>query len=69
MSIISYFNKRVKLLSIFDLKLAQIATALLMWIVIKIFPVLAKVDYFWLTIPLVLIAIRLFYVFYVKKEA
>lgn len=56
-------------MSIFDLKLAQVAAALLMWIVIKFFPVLGKVDYFWLAIPLVLIAIRLFYVFYVKKES
>ncbi|MBN2017021.1 MAG: hypothetical protein JW794_02640 [Candidatus Cloacimonetes bacterium] len=69
MKIIDYFNNRVQRLSIFDMKLAQLASALLIWIVIKVFPVLAKVDYFWLIIPLVLIATRLFYVFYVKKEA
>jgi len=55
-------------MGIFDLKLSQIAAALLMWIVLKLFPVLVKVDYIWLAIPIVLISIRLFYVVYVKKE-
>ncbi len=68
MNIIQYFNKRIKLMNIFDLKLAQIAAALAMWILIKIFPVLAKVDYIWLIIPIVLISVRLFYVVFAKKE-
>ena len=68
MNIISYFNKRIKLMNILDLKLAQIASALVMWIVIKIFPELTKVDYIWLVIPIVLISIRLFYVVFAKKE-
>lgn len=55
-------------MNIFDLKLAQVAAALVMWIVIKLFPVLAKVDYVWLIIPIMLIAIRLFYVVFAKKE-
>ncbi len=42
MNIIQFFNSRIKLMNIFDLKLAQIAAALVMWIVIKLFPVLAK---------------------------
>ena len=69
MNIISYFNKRMKLMNILDLKLAQIVAALVMWVVIKIFPVLTKVDYLWLIIPIVLISIRLFYVVFAKKEA
>ncbi len=69
MNIISYFNKRMKLMNILDLKLAQIVSALVMWVVIKIFPVLTKVDYIWLIIPIVLISIRLFYVVFAKKEA
>jgi len=69
MNIIQYFNKRIKLMSIFDLKLAQIAAALVMWVMIKIFPVLTKVDYIWLVIPIVLIVIRLFYVVFAKKVA
>lgn len=69
MNIISYFNKRMKLMNILDLKLAQIVSALVMWVVIKIFPVLTKVDYIWLIIPIVLISIRLFYVVFTKKEA
>jgi len=68
MNIIQYFNKRIKLMSIFDLKLAQITAALVMWVLIKIFPVLTKVDYIWLVIPIVLISIRLFYVVFAKKE-
>ncbi len=55
-------------MGLFDLKLAQIAAALVMWIVIKLFPVLTKVDYIWLVIPIVLISIRLFYVVFAKKE-
>ncbi len=69
MNIISYFNKRMKLMNILDLKLAQIVSALVMWVVIKIFPVLTKVDYVWLIIPIVLISIRLFYIVFAKKEA
>ena len=68
MNIIQYFNKRIKLMNIFDLKLAQIVAALAMWILIKIFPVLTKVDFAWLIIPIVLISIRLFYVVFAKKE-
>ncbi|MCD6330132.1 MAG: hypothetical protein J7M10_07290 [Candidatus Cloacimonetes bacterium] len=68
MNIIQFFNSRIKRMGIFDLKLSQIAAALLMWIVLKLFPVLVKVDYIWLAIPIVLISIRLFYVVYVKKE-
>ncbi|MDP8227736.1 MAG: hypothetical protein P9L89_08880 [Candidatus Celaenobacter polaris] len=69
MNIIQYFNKRIKLMDILDLKLAQIVAALVMWIVIKIFPVLTKVDYIWLIIPIILISIRLFYIVFAKKEA
>jgi len=69
MKIIQFFNNRIKRMNIFDLKLAQIAAALVMWIMIKLFPVLVKVDYVWLIIPIMLIAIRLFYVVFVKKEA
>jgi len=69
MNIIQFFNKRIKRMNIFDLKLTQIAAALVMWIVIKLFPVLAKVDYVWLIIPIMPIAIRLFYVVFAKKEA
>ncbi len=68
MNIIQFFNNRIKRMNIFDLKLAQVAAALVMWIVIKLFPVLAKVDYVWLIIPIMLIAIRLFYVVFAKKE-
>ena len=56
-------------MDILDLKLAQIVAALVMWIVIKIFPVLTKVDYIWLIIPIILISIRLFYIVFAKKEA
>jgi len=69
MNIIQFFNKRIKLMNILDLKLAQIVAALVMWIVIKIFPVLTKVDYIWLIIPIILISIRLFYIVFAKKEA
>ncbi len=69
MNIIQYFNKRIKLMDILDLKLAQIVAALVMWIVIKIFPVLTKVDYILLIIPIILISIRLFYIVFAKKEA
>jgi len=69
MNIIQFFNKRIKLMDILDLKLAQIVAALVMWIVIKIFPVLTKVDYIWLIIPIILISIRLFYIVFAKKEA
>ena len=69
MNIIQFFNKRIKLMNILDLKLAQIVAALVMWIVIKIFPVLTKVDYIWLIIPIVFISIRLFYIVFAKEEA
>lgn len=69
MNIIQFFNKRIKLMNILDLKLAQIVAALVMWIVIKIFPVLTKVDYILLIIPIILISIRLFYIVFAKKEA
>jgi len=68
MNIIDFFNERIKSLNLWDFKLAQLAALLFMWIVVKIFPSLLGVSFYWLVIPLVLVAFRLFYVIFLKKS-
>ncbi len=64
---IQYFNSRVKMLNIFDLKLLQATVMFLAIIIVKLIPRILEIDIWWFVLLLVLCLIKPFYVFFFKK--
>ncbi|MDP8269547.1 MAG: hypothetical protein P9L97_12555 [Candidatus Tenebribacter davisii] len=63
-----YFNKRLKeYFTIWDIKLAQIAAMFLLIILIKLIPEIITLNYWVYIVGLIITAIRLFYVLFIKK--
>ena len=67
MRIIRYFNDRVKRLTIFDVKLAQLCAIFVALILVKLIPQIMDIDIRWFVALLVLCAIRPLYAFFLKK--
>jgi hypothetical protein len=67
MNIIEYFNSRVKMLNIYDIKLIQGTTILLTLIIVRLIPQLMNVDIRIYIVLLVLFLIRPLYVFFIRK--
>ena len=65
---IKYFNSRVKMLNIFDLKLLQATTMLFAVIIVKLFPRILEIDARWLIVLLILCLVKPLYVFYFKRS-
>ena len=68
MSWIGYWNRKVKQFTIWDLKLAQVWTAMGILIIVKIFPEIIQISVWWFVATAVLCAPRLFYVLWIKKN-
>jgi hypothetical protein len=66
MSIIQFFNERVKRLNIFDVKLVQGCAMLLAVIIVKLIPQVLTVSIWWFVGLLILCAIRPVYVFFLR---
>ena len=64
---IKYFNSRVKMLNIFDLKLLQATVMFLAIIIVKLIPRILEIDIWWFVVLLVLCLIKPFYVFFFGK--
>ena len=64
---IKYFNSRVKMLNIFDLKLLQATVMFLAIIIVKLIPRILEIDIWWFVLLLVLCLIKPFYVFFFRK--
>ncbi|MDP8202373.1 MAG: hypothetical protein P9M11_09595 [Candidatus Tenebribacter burtonii] len=68
MFFIEYFNKRFKeYFTIWDIKLAQIAAMFLLIILIKLIPEIITLNYWVYIVGLIIPAIRLLYVLFIKK--
>ncbi|MCK4694537.1 MAG: hypothetical protein KAT74_02180 [Candidatus Cloacimonetes bacterium] len=67
MGLISYFNKRVKLFNIWDIKLCQLTAMLVIIILIILIPQIISLNIWWYVILLILAAIRPMYVMFFKK--
>ena len=67
MGLIDNLNKRVKKLTIFDLKLAQWTAVFFGLIVVKFFPQIMNISIWWFVVLGILSAIKPFYAFWVKK--
>ena len=64
---IKYFNSRVKMLNIFDLKLLQATVMFLAIIIVKLIPRILEIDIGWFVVLLVFCLIKPFYVFFFGK--
>ncbi len=64
---IKYFNSRVKMLNIFDLKLLQATVIFFAIIIVKLIPRILEIDIWWFVVLLVLCLIKPFYVFFFRK--
>jgi len=68
MSLISYFNERLKNhFTILDIKLAQMAAMFLLIIFIKLIPEIISLNYWVYIVGLIISAVRLLYVMFIKK--
>ncbi|MHC4355856.1 MAG: hypothetical protein ACYS0H_24405 [Planctomycetota bacterium] len=65
---VDYWNERVRQLSIWDFKLAQLWTAGFVLITVKLFPQIMQVSIWWFVLLLMLCAPRLLYVFWFRKS-
>jgi hypothetical protein len=66
MFFIDYFNKKVKRLNIYDIKLIQGAAMALAIILVKLIPQIMELSIWWFVALLALFLIRPFYMFYIK---
>lgn len=67
MSLIRFFNKRVRRLSIWDIKLAQGCAMLIALIIIKLIPDILRIDFAWIVALIIVLAIRPMYAFFFRK--
>ncbi|MCF7792991.1 MAG: hypothetical protein K9N09_03650 [Candidatus Cloacimonetes bacterium] len=65
---IKYFNDRIKLFSIWDIKLAQMAAMCVMIILIKLIPQIISLEYIWYILLAAIFGIRPLYLVFFKKE-
>ncbi len=68
MELIKYFNSRIKLFSILDIKLAQLAAMFVMIILIKLIPQIKSLSYRHYIIGAIISGIRPLYVVFFKKQ-
>jgi hypothetical protein len=66
MLFIDYFNKRVKRLNIYDIKLIQGSAMALALIIVKLFPQIMGLSLWWFVAFLVICLIRPYYMFFIK---
>ena len=68
MSWIDVWNRKVKQLTIWDLKLAQIWTAAWVLVIVKIFPQIMQLSVWWFVAVIVLCAPYVFYLVFFDKQ-
>ena len=67
MKIIDNMSKRVKKLTIFDVKLAQWTAIFFALIIVKFFPQIMDINIWWFVVLGILSAIKPGYTFWIKK--
>jgi hypothetical protein len=67
MGLISYFNKRLKKLSLFDVGLTKWAAVFFGLLLAKLIPQIMDINIWWFVVLCMLFSIKPFYVFYIKK--
>ncbi len=64
---ISFFNQRLKLFTIWDIKLVQLAAMFVLIVLIKFFPQIITLNIWWYVAGCILSIIRPIYVMFIKK--
>ena len=64
---IDFWNRRVRLFSIWDLKLAQVWTAAWLLVLVKLFPQIMEISIWWFVAIIVLCVPRLFHLVFIKR--
>jgi len=67
MKIISYFNQRLELFKIWDIKLAQLAAMFMLIVLIKFIPQITTLNIWWYVAGCILTGIRPIYIMFMKK--
>ncbi|KQC03070.1 MAG: hypothetical protein APR54_09705 [Candidatus Cloacimonas sp. SDB] len=65
---VRYFNRRIKLFTIWDIKLSQIAAMCIMIILIKLIPEITSLNFIWYILIAFICALRPLYVMFFKQE-
>ena len=68
MSILEPIERRVDMLSLFDIKLAQLSAVFLALILAKLVPEILQISLWWFIGLLILCAVRPVYVFFFKRK-
>jgi hypothetical protein len=68
MSWVDYWNRKVRTLTIVDLKLVQVASMALILVVVKLFPQIMSLSIWWFVALLIVCALRPLYVFWVRDD-
>lgn len=65
---IDHWNSRVRQLTIWDMKLAQIWTAAWMLLLVRIFPQIMELSIWWFVLVIAFCAPWVIYVFFLRKS-
>lgn len=68
MNWIEFWNRKVKQFTIWDLKLAQVWTAMWVLIIVKIFPEILQINVWWFVVIAVLCVPRFVYILWGNKS-
>jgi len=68
MNIMKFFNQRVKLFSIWDVKLAQLSAIAFVLILVKLIPAVISISIWWFVAICIIAALRPIYAMFVKKS-
>jgi hypothetical protein len=68
MSWIDYWNRRVRTLTIIDVKLIQVGSMALILIVVKLFPQIMSLSIWWFVASVIICAPRPLYMFWIKDD-
>jgi len=66
--LVEYWNRKVKRFTIWDVKLVQVASAMLMLIIVKVFPGIMNLDVWWFVAIALACVPRLAYVLWIKSN-
>ncbi len=66
MALIRWMNERIKLFTIFDVKLVQLAAICFALIIVKLFPQIMELNVWWFILLAIFSAIRPIYVMFLK---
>lgn len=65
---IDYWNRKVRTLTIFDLKLIQVYSMALILIVVKLFPQIMNPSIWWFVAAAIVCGLRVIYVFWIRQH-